>query len=111
MDVEPLEIEYYETASGRCPFEEWLSSLDKRFQSIVDARLARVKRGLLGDCAPVGTGVYELRIDVGPGLRAYYGRIGRALIILLHGGGKDRQTADIERAHAYWREYIGRTWG
>jgi putative addiction module killer protein len=53
----------------------------------------------------VGGGIYELRIDYGPGYRVYYGQEGDALILLLCGGVKRTQVKDIERAYAYWKDY------
>ena len=108
MDVVPVEIEFYQTTSERCPFEEWLESLETKLQKIVAIRLARVRRGLFGDVESVGEGVFELKIDVGPGYRIYYGKYGNVVVVLLHAGEKKRQSADIERAQAYWREYLGR---
>lgn len=56
----------------------------------------------------VGDGVCELRIDVGPGYRVYYGQDSDALILLLCGGDKRTQTKDIEKAHDYWKDYKAR---
>jgi putative addiction module killer protein len=53
--------------------------------------------------------VYELRIDYGPGYRVYYGQEGDALTLLLCGGDKRSQRKDIERAHAYWKDYKTRS--
>ena len=61
--------------------------------------------GNFGDIKPVGDGVFERRIDFGPGYRIYFGREGKALVILLVGGAKKRQQRDIDRAKAYWGEY------
>ena len=54
-------------------------------------------------------GLYELRIDCGPGYRVYYGMLGTACVLLLCGGDKGKQSADIERAHAYLKDYLERT--
>ncbi|HLE67982.1 MAG TPA: type II toxin-antitoxin system RelE/ParE family toxin [Burkholderiales bacterium] len=69
----------------------------------------RIERGLFGDCEPVGEGVCELRIDWGPGYRVYYARAGERLILLLYGGDKRKQNADIKRAKENWRDYQERT--
>ena len=106
MDIAPVEIEYYQTTTEKRPFQEWLDSLDTTLQQIAAVRLARVRRGLFGDVEPVGEGVFELRIDVGPGYRIYYGK---AVVVLLHAGEKKRQSADILRAQAFWRDYLRRT--
>lgn len=109
MDIAPVEIRYYLTSSGRCPFRDWFESLDARARVIVDKRLARVRRGLFGDCESIGGGVFELKVDVGPGYRIYYARDGRTVVILLHAGDKRGQSADIRTAQAYWKEYLRRT--
>jgi putative addiction module killer protein len=53
----------------------------------------------------VGEGVFEYRIDFGPGYRIYFGQDGQTLVILLTGGTKKRQQRDIDEAHVYWRDY------
>ena len=109
MDIAPVEILYYQTAADKRPFQEWLDRLDAALQQIVAVRLARIRRGLFGDAEPVGEGVFELKIDVGPGYRIYYGRAGKVVVILLHAGEKKRQSADIQRAQAYWQDFSRRT--
>ncbi len=61
--------------------------------------------GNFGDCKPLGEGVSELRVDIGTGYRVYYGKHGQSLIILLCGGDKGSQPADITRAKAYWANW------
>ena len=109
MEIAPVEIRYYQTTSRKRPFQEWLDGLDLALQQIVAVRLARVRRGLFGDAEPVGEGVFELKIDVGPGLRIYFGRDGKVVVVLLHAGEKKRQSADIRRAQACWKDYVRRT--
>lgn len=109
MDIAPVEIRYYQTASEKRPFEEWLDRLDVPLQQIVTVRLARIRRGLFGDAEPVGEGVFELGIDIGPGYRIYYGKAGKVIVILLHAGEKKRQPADIQRAQTFWQDYLRRT--
>jgi len=53
----------------------------------------------------VGSGVYELRLDFGPGYRVYFGKDGERIVILLGGGTKKQQNADIDAAHELWAEY------
>ena len=62
-------------------------------------------RGILSNAKGIGAGVLEYRIDSGPGYRIYFGRDGETLIVLLGGGTKRRQQADIETARRLWREY------
>ena len=68
-------------------------------------RLDRVELGNFGDWKSVGGGVSELRLDVGPGYRVYFGRDGKDIVILLGGGTKKRQVRDIENAKKYWKLY------
>lgn len=74
----------------------------------IAARLARVQAGNFGDCKPVGEGVWELRVDWGPGYRVYYAMAGRSVVLLLYGGDKRTQRADIATALENWKDYKGR---
>lgn len=89
-------------------FDRWLSGLrDRAAVARVLARLDRLARGNPGDVRPVGSGVSELRIDYGPGLRVYYVQHGEVMVILLCGGDKATQSRDITRAHRLaeqWRK-------
>jgi putative addiction module killer protein len=73
------------------------------------ARIDRLSVGLRGDWKPVGHGVFELRIDYGPGYRMYCAAQGAELVILLCGGDKRKQDQDIETAHEYWQDYKERS--
>lgn len=66
---------------------------------------ARMEQGNLSAVKGVGSGVFEYRIDSGPGYRVYFGKDGADIIILLGGGTKRRQNADIAAALAYWQDY------
>lgn len=80
-------------------YAKWLDGLrDIRARARVQARVERLAAGNPGDVKPVGEGVSELRIDFGPGYRVYYTMRGRTMIILLAGGDKRTQTADIKTA-------------
>ncbi len=80
-------------------YVRWLDGLrDIRARAKVLARIERLAAGNPGDVCPVGEGVSELRIDYGPGYRVYYTMHGREIIILLAGGDKRTQTADIKKA-------------
>jgi putative addiction module killer protein len=109
MDGTPLTVCYYAARSGEEPVKDWLDALDTETQARVAARLARVRRGLLGDVESVGDGVFEFRFDFGPGYRIYFGRDRRTVILLLRAGSKQRQSADIKKAQEYWNDYLGRT--
>ena len=105
-----LEIRHYTTDAGKNVFELWLNSLrDPRAEARIAARLDRVAAGNFGDCKPVGEGVYELRIDYGPGYRVYYAMVGRDCVLLLCGGDKRRQAADIASAIQYLKDYKRRS--
>jgi putative addiction module killer protein len=80
-------------------FARWLDDLrDVRDRARIQARIERLAAGNPGDVAPIGGGVSELRVDVGPGYRVYFTRRGRAVIVLLAGGSKQTQPADIKAA-------------
>lgn len=80
-------------------FVEWLDALrDIQARARVQARIERLASGNPGDVKPVGEGVSEMRIDYGPGYRLYFKRQGKQVIILLAGGDKRSQAADIRTA-------------
>ena len=80
-------------------FTDWLNGLpDSAVRGVVVARIKRLELGLMGDVAPVGEGVSELRIHMGAGWRVYFVQRGRLLIVLLAGGSKRTQRSDIKRA-------------
>ena len=80
-------------------FTQWLDGLrDVRARARVQVRIERLAAGNPGDVKAVGRGVSELRIDYGPGYRVYFARRRRTLVVLLAGGTKSTQAADIETA-------------
>jgi putative addiction module killer protein len=110
MDVVPKDVDYYYAPDEGCPYKEWFASLKEvKVQQAVDARLARARRGLLGDSKWVGQGVWEFRLDIGPGYRLYFGQPTREQIVLLLGGHKKTQEKDIRSAQNYWAEHQGRS--
>ena len=72
-------------------------------------RLQRMVAGNFGDCKPLQEGVWELRIDHGPGYRVYYAQAGKKLILLLIGGDKNKQQSDINKAVGFWKDWNRRT--
>ncbi len=101
-----IEVFRYQTADGKEPLTEWLQSLrDKQAQAKVRIRLKRLEAGLFGDCEPVGDGILELREHLGAGYRVYFGRQGQTIVILLCGGTKKTQVADIKTAREYWTDW------
>ena len=104
--VQTREIEIYRAPNGQEPFTEWLKSLrDQRTRKRIQNQIARIESGNLGDHKSVGDGVFELRLDFGPGYRIYFREVDNTIILLLCGGDKSSQDRDIERAKAYWQEY------
>lgn len=103
-------VEDYLTEDGRIPFKEWLSALtDRQAKARVLTRVQRMAAGNLGDCKPLQDGVWELRIDHGPGYRVYYAQTGKKLLLLLIGGDKSKQQSDINKAVDYWKNWNRRT--
>jgi putative addiction module killer protein len=82
-----------------------LVTLDVAVRVRVVTATLRMQQGNFSAAKGVGTGVYELRLDTGPVYRIYFGKDGDALVILLGGGSKKRQSVDIQRALACWAEY------
>ena len=106
MEPVPREIRVYQNSRERCPFEIWLRRLkDAKARAIIRERIARLTLGNAGDAKAVGGGVLELRVDFGPGYRVYYAEDGKRIVVLLCGGDKASQDADIKRAKIYWEDY------
>lgn len=106
METYPHTIAYYLTETNRKPFKEWLDGLkDIAARQKIRIRLDRVRLGNLGNNRFVGDGVYELKIDYGPGYRVYYALDVKGVVLLLFGGDKSTQEKDIVQAKAYWTDY------
>lgn len=87
-------------------FRRWLSGLrDRQAVARINARIRRLSAGNAGDAKPVRDGITELRIDHGPGYRVYFIRRGASVVVLLAGGDKRTQAADITRAIAIAKEW------
>ena len=100
-----LAIREYVTQQGKSPFREWLKSLDLGVQARIQARVLRFENGNLGDHKNVGGGVWEARLDFGPGYRLYFGKDGAVAILLLAGGDKASQSKDITEAKRFWKDF------
>ncbi len=96
-----VEIREYVDRLGRNPFTRWFDKLNDEAQARIVVSLDRVERGNVSTVKAVGEGVAELRMDFGPGYRVYFGKDGDRLIILLGGGTKKRQQADIAMAKSF----------
>lgn len=97
-------LEYLE-ASGRSPFRSWFESLNAEAAAKATTALTRMHQGNFSNTKGVGGGVYECRIDFGPGYRIYFSKDGAAIVILLGGGTKKRQQRDITAAMNCWQDY------
>ncbi|MFI5098754.1 MAG: type II toxin-antitoxin system RelE/ParE family toxin [Candidatus Acidiferrales bacterium] len=100
-----VEVREYLDRGGRSPFAAWFDRLNREAAAKVAAALARIQQGNLSNARGVGAGVYEYRIDFGPGYRIYFGKDGERLVILVGGGTKKRQQEDINNALARWEDY------
>lgn len=97
-------LELYRTEAGREPFSDWLDSLDKIVRAKVKSYIDRVALGGSNkNLKQVGFGVFEIKIEFGPGYRVYFGKLGSEVILLLLGGDKSTQVKDIKMAQIYWR--------
>lgn len=105
-----IEVRRYQRADGVVPLTKWLAGLrDARARAKLEIRFRRVSMGIYGDVKSVGEGVLELRENIGPGYRVYLGRHGTTLVILLCGGDKRTQDADIKQAKTYWQDWKQRS--
>ena len=101
-----VEILRYIDGSGRDVVGDWLSELrDSRARAKIAARYHRLEHGNFGDCRRLRDGVCELKIDYGPGYRIYYAMLGQVCVLLLCGGDKRTQAADINRAVENLRDF------
>lgn len=91
--INPISIQRTST------FTAWMQNLrDRRARAIIDRRLDRLNSGNFGKNRSVGSGVFELKIDFGPGYRVYYIQRGKQIVVLLCGGDKSTQSKDIDLA-------------
>lgn len=97
------EIIYYQTIDNKIPYLDWYKSLDKSLKLVVDKRISKIERGLLGNIKRLSEDLYEVKFD--NGLRIYYTEKGDTIILLLTGGNKSKQSKDIELAQKYISEY------
>ena len=105
-----IEIRHYVNRTGKDVFDDWLTELrDVRAQAKIASRINRLAAGNFGDCKSLRQGLFELRIDWGPGYRVYYAMLGRVCVLLLCGGDKRKQSSDIDRALEYLKDYKERS--
>jgi len=101
-----MEVIRYVTESGSDVFGHWLANLrDPRAAAKIVVRIDRLAAGNLGNCKKLRGGVSELRIDWGPGYRVYFATPTKTSVLLLCGGDKRKQAADIKKAIKCWNDY------
>jgi putative addiction module killer protein len=108
MQVEPKakRIKNFVRSNGRSPYEDWFSRIpDMSVKARILTRIDRLRFGNFGDCKSIGSGVFELRLQFGPGYRVYLGLVGAEVVLLLGGGDKSTQQKDIKLCQQYWMEY------
>ena len=106
MDETENRIREYRDEYGRSPFREWFDSLrDREARRRINRGMDNLRAGKTGGAKPIGGGLSELRIHYGPGYRVYYGTDRGRIYLLLCGGGKPTQSADIRKARDYWQDH------
>jgi putative addiction module killer protein len=100
-----IEIREYLDGANRNPFRSWLEGLSTEAARKVATALYRVEIGSFSSVKSVGSGVFECRINFGPGYRVYFGKDGERIVILLGGRTKKRQQNDIQIALDRWEDY------
>jgi putative addiction module killer protein len=93
--------------NGVEPFEKWMEELDPRTQARIYTSIDRVAAGgSRKNIKALGDGIFEIKVNCGPGYRVYFCEIEKVIILLLLGGDKSTQERDIEKAKDYWRKYV-----
>ena len=112
LPPERYQIQTYETREGDVPFESWIGDLrDRNARARIRKRIKRAEAGTLGDYRFVGDGVFEFKIDYGPGYRIYAAQVGLTILILLCGGDKGTQDRDIVQAKKFLADFKERNHG
>ncbi len=91
--------------NGTSIFADWYDDLDSQAAAKITTAITRMELGNLSNVKSIRGGVFEYRLNFGPGYRIYLGKDGNTIIILLGGGTKRRQQNDIEAAKDRWQEY------
>jgi putative addiction module killer protein len=100
-----VQVLEYLDPQGRSPYAKWFDSLNAPAAAKVATALYRLAEGNFSTVKGVGAGVFERKIDFGPGYRIYFGKDGDAVVILLGGSSKQRQQETIEAAIKRWVDY------
>jgi putative addiction module killer protein len=104
-DMAPTRLIEYLDAQGRSAHAKWFDSLSGAAAAKVATALYQLAAGNFSNVRGVGSGVFERKIDFGPGYRIYFGKDGDTLVILLGGSSKQRQQDAIAAAKVRWSEY------
>ncbi len=99
------QVREYINEAGKSPFRKWFKKLGKATQAKIQVKVFRFEQGNLGDHKALGDGVWEARINVGSGYRLYFGKAGKQILLLLLGGDKSTQRADVKKAKEFWMNY------
>ena len=97
-------VREYLDSRGRSPYAAWFDGLNAEAAAKVTTAVTRISLGNFSNVEGVGSGVFEYKLDFGPGYRVYYARAGKTLYMLLCGGDKGSQDADIKNARTMWKE-------
>ena len=103
-----IEIREYVDESGKSPYAIWHDRLNARAAVKVSTALYRLEQGNFSKTKGVGAGIFEYKIDFGPGYRIYFGKDGERIVIILGGSTKKRQKQDINAAKVHWQDYKAR---
>lgn len=109
--MHPIQVLEYLDNSGRSPFGRWFSDLDSTAAAKVGTALYRLEQGNFSRVEGVGRGVFEVKMDFGPGYRIYFGKDGETVVVLVGGSTKKRQSAAIRAAREAWEDYKRRKKG
>jgi len=100
-----IEVREYLTEQGKSPVGEWFAGLDAAAAARITACLFRLGQGNFSNVKGIGGGLFEYRVDFGPGYRMYFGKVGNSEIILVAAGTKRGQSKDIKTAKLRWRTF------
>src|SRR6266849_5096961 len=106
-----IDIREYLDLGGRSHYAVWFNRLNPEAAAKVATGLTRLAGGNFSNVKGVGSGVFEYKIDFGPGYRIYFGKDGERLVVLLGGSAKKRQGDAIAAAQTAWVEYRRRKSG
>jgi len=108
ISVRPRAVKELELANGKSPFREWFGRLrDAKAKAAIRVRITKIElEGHFGKYRALGDSVFELKIDLGPGYRVYFGLDGDDVILLIQAGDKGSQERDIRKAKTLWASYL-----